>query len=126
MANIMIQGTTSSAGKSLMCTALCRIFKDKGYKVYPFKSQNMSSKFYETKDGFKISTAQALQAFAAGVEPHPDMNPILLLPTSDRGSKVILNGVESCHMEALEYFQYKRTLKPMITKVYKKIEKDNR
>lgn len=125
MTNIMIQGTTSSAGKSLMCTALCRIFKENGYKVYPFKSQNMSSKFYETKDGFKISTAQALQAYAAGIEPHPDMNPILLLPTSDKGSKVILNGVEMFQMEALEYFQYKKSLKPMITEVYKRIEIEN-
>lgn len=125
MTNIMIQGTTSSAGKSLMCTALCRIFKDDGYKVYPFKSQNMSSKYYETKEGFKISTAQALQAYAAGIEPHPDMNPILLLPTSDKGSKVILNGVEKFQMEALEYFQYKKGLKSMITEVYNKIENEN-
>lgn len=125
MTNIMIQGTTSSAGKSLMCTALCRIFKDDGYKVYPFKSQNMSSKYYETKEGFKISTAQALQAYAAGIEPHPDMNPILLLPTSDKGSKVILNGVEKFQMEALEYFQYKKSLKSMVSEVYKRIENEN-
>ena len=77
MANIMIQGTTSSAGKSLMCTGLCKIFKEDGYKVFPFKSQNMSSKYYITKEGYKISTAQALQAMAAGLEPPPDMNPIL-------------------------------------------------
>ena len=125
MKNIMIQGTTSSAGKSLMCTGLCRIFNDDGYRVYPFKSQNMSSKYYQTKEGYKISTAQSLQAIAARVEPHPDMNPILLQPTSDSGSKVIINGQEKCHMQAREYFEFKNTLKPMIADTYKRIEEEN-
>ena len=100
MANIMIQGTTSSAGKSLMCTGLCRIFKEDGYSVFPFKSQNMSSKFYITKDGKKISVAQALQAKAAGLEAHTDMNPILLIPNSDNGSMVVVNGEEISSMKA--------------------------
>lgn len=125
MANIMVQGTTSSAGKSLLCTGLCRIFKEDGYKAYPFKSQNMSSKFYLTKEGFKISTAQTLQAFAAGLEPHPDMNPILLVPRSNTGSMVVINGKEKEHMEAREYFKYKNTLKPMILQTYKKVEEAN-
>ena len=125
MANIMIQGTTSSAGKSLMCTGLCKIFKEDGYKVFPFKSQNMSSKFYTTKEGFKISTAQALQAMAAGLEPHPDMNPILLLPKTDMGSMVVLKGEDYKHMEAVEYFNYKNTLRPMITDVFRKVESEN-
>lgn len=125
MANIMIQGTTSSAGKSLMCTGLCKIFKEDGYKVFPFKSQNMSSKYFTTKEGFKISTAQALQAMAAGLEPDPDMNPILLLPKTDMGSMVVLNGEDYKHMEAVEYFQYKNTLRPMIEKVFRKVEREN-
>ncbi len=125
MANIMIQGTTSSAGKSLMCTGLCKIFVEDGYKVFPFKSQNMSSKYYLTKDGYKISTAQALQAMAAGLEPHQDMNPILLLPRTDMGSMVVLNGKDYKHMEAVEYFQYKNTLRPMITDIFRKVESEN-
>ena len=125
MANIMIQGTTSSAGKSLLCTGLCKIFKEDGYRVYPFKSQNMSSKYYETKEGYKMSTAQALQAKAAGIEPDPNMNPILLQPTSDKGSKVIIKGQEKYQMEAIEYFHFKNSLRDMIKDTYEKIEKEN-
>ncbi|WP_333657428.1 cobyric acid synthase [Tissierella praeacuta] len=125
MANIMVQGTTSSAGKSLMCTGLCRIFKEDGYKVYPFKSQNMSSKYYTTKEGYKISTAQTLQAIAGGLEPHPNMNPILLIPKSDKGSMVVIKGEDKEDMEAVEYFKYKSSLRPMILNVYKEIEREN-
>lgn len=125
MGNIMIQGTTSSAGKSLVCTGLCRIFKEDGYRVYPFKSQNMSSKYFKTKEGFKISTAQALQAKAAGVSPHPNMNPILLQPTSEKGSHVIIQGKHEYTMEAVEYFNFKNTLKPMITDVFRTVEEEN-
>ncbi len=125
MANIMIQGTTSSAGKSLMCTGLCRIFKEDGYSVYPFKSQNMSSKYYLTSDGYKISTAQALQAFAAGVSPSAAMNPILLIPKSNTGSMVVIKGEENEHMEARKYFEYKNKLRPMILDTYKEIEGKN-
>lgn len=125
MANIMIQGTTSSAGKSFMCTALCRIFKEDGYKVAPFKSQNMSSLYYETEEGYKMSTAQALQAKAAGIKPNPDMNPILLIPISDKGSNVIIKGRTYEKMEALEYFAYKDKLKDMLRECYKKLEEEN-
>lgn len=125
MANIMIQGTTSSAGKSFISTALCRIFKEDGYKVAPFKSQNMSSKYYETIEGYRISTAQALQAKAAGIEPNPNMNPILLIPNSDKGSDVIINGKFYKRMEALEYFSYKNKLKPTIEKAYQELEKEH-
>ncbi|WP_353092677.1 cobyric acid synthase [Tissierella praeacuta] len=125
MANIMVQGTTSSAGKSLMCTGLCRIFKEDGYKVYPFKSQNMSSKYYTTKEGYKISTAQTLQAIAAGIEPNPSMNPILLIPKSDKGSMVVIKGEDKEDMEAVEYFKYKSSLRPMILNIYNEIEKEN-
>lgn len=125
MSNIMIQGTTSSAGKSLMCTGLCRIFLEDGYKVYPFKSQNMSSKYYITKEGYKISTAQALQAMAAGLEPEPNMNPVLLIPRSNIGSMVVIKGEEKEHMEAVEYFKFKNSLKPMILDTYKEVENKN-
>lgn len=125
MASIMIQGTTSSAGKSLFCTGLCRIFKKKGLKVVPFKSQNMSSIFFTTADGKKISSAQALQAKAAGIEPRPEMNPILLIPKTDVGSKVIILGEEKKEMKAREYFEYKKTCKPMILKTFQKLEKGN-
>ena len=121
----MIQGTTSSAGKSLFCTGLCRIFKKKGLKVAPFKSQNMSSIFFTTADGKKISSAQALQARAAGIEPRPEMNPILLIPKTDVGSKVIILGEEKKEMKAREYFEYKKTCKPMILKTFQKLEKEN-
>ena len=121
----MIQGTTSSAGKSLFCTGLCRIFKKKGLKVVPFKSQNMSSIFFTTADGKKISSAQALQARAAGIEPRPEMNPILLIPKTDVGSKVIILGEEKKEMKAREYFEYKKTCKPMILKTFQKLEKEN-
>ena len=121
----MIQGTTSSAGKSLFCTGLCRIFKKKGLKVVPFKSQNMSSIFFTTADGTKISSAQALQARAAGIEPRPEMNPILLIPKTDVGSKVIILGEEKKEMKAREYFEYKKTCKPMILKTFQKLEKEN-
>lgn len=123
--NIMVQGTTSSAGKSLMVTGLCKIFKEDGYKVIPFKSQNMSSRFFQTKDGKKMSTAQALQAKAAGIHPHPDMNPILLQPQTDKNSKVIIKGEEKFEMAAREYFEFKNSLKDMIKETFNKIEKEN-
>lgn len=125
MTSIMIQGTASSAGKSLMCTGLCRIFKENGYSVYPFKSQNMSNKFYETEEGYKISVAQALQAKAAGVKPHPDMNPILLMPKSNVGSEVVINGKETGTMEAIKYFKERIALKELIVDKFRKIESEN-
>lgn len=125
MARIMIQGTASSAGKSLMCTGLCRIFSDDGYSVVPFKSQNMSSKYYETKDGKKISTAQALQAIAARVEPSERMNPVLLIPSSHMGSEIIVNGELKGHMKAIDYYDYKKVLKSEIKKTYDALESEN-
>jgi adenosylcobyric acid synthase len=124
MPNIMIQGTASSAGKSIMCTALCKIFREDGYKVAPFKSQNLSSKFYETKEGYKMSTAQALQAKACGLEPNPNFNPILLLFNSEGQTDVIIKGKFYKKMGALEYSDYKSFLKTMITETYKELEKE--
>lgn len=125
MANIMIQGTTSSAGKSFISTALCRIFTEDGYRVCPFKSQNMSSKSYTTKEGYIMSPAQVFQAWAANRQAHPNMNPILLQPLSEQGSRVIIQGREEESMEAREYFKFRNSLKPMIKDTYKGIEKDN-
>lgn len=122
MSNIMIQGTASSAGKSIFCTGLCALFKKRGFNPAPFKSQNMSSKFFVTEDGKKISTAQALQAEAAGLPPSADMNPILLIPKSDTGAKVILMGEEKAEMDAREYFNFKKSCKPLILSAYKRLE----
>lgn len=123
MASIMVQGTASSAGKSLMAAALCRIFKNDGFKVYPFKSQNMSLNSYVTKEGLEMGRAQVLQAYAAGIEPSVDMNPILLKPSSDKKSQVIVMGKPINNLEAVGYFTLKKQLKTMIEDIYKGIEK---
>ena len=125
MGAIMVQGTTSSAGKSILCTALCRILKQDGMKVYPFKSQNMSSKYHKTKEGKMIAIAQALQAWAAGLEPHENMNPILLVPNSDLSSRLIINGDDSGKTTSADYFRNKAVLREMITERYKEIESLN-
>lgn len=119
----MIQGTTSSAGKSVLCTALCRIFVEDGLSVFPFKSQNMSSKSYITEEGLEISTAQVLQATASGLKPDPRMNPILLKPTGDRSSEVFIKGKLYETMDAVEYFKFKTSLKPMILNTFKEVER---
>jgi adenosylcobyric acid synthase len=121
----MIQGTTSSAGKSMTAMALCRIFSKDGYNVYPFKSQNMSREYSFTPDGKKISVAQAIQAVAAGKKPHVNMNPILLVPDTNTGSQVIVHGQEMGLMEAREYFQYRKTLKENIRETYEKIQNES-
>ena len=89
---IMIQGTMSNAGKSLLAAGLCRIFRQDGYRVAPFKSQNMALNSYVTADGLEMGRAQVMQAEAAGILPDVRMNPILLKPTTDTGSQVIVNG----------------------------------
>ena len=113
-ANIMIQGTMSGAGKSLLCAALCRIFAQDGYRVAPFKSQNMALNSYVTKAGLEMGRAQVLQAQAAGKEPDVRMNPILLKPSSDTGSQVIVNGQVWGQMPAAEYYQKKSSLIPHV------------
>ena len=125
MSRIMIQGTTSSAGKSMTAMALCRIFTEDGYNVYPFKSQNMSREYSFTPEGKKISVAQAIQAVAAGKKPQVNMNPILLVPDTNTGSQVIVHGQEMGLMEAREYFQYRKTLKKSIMDTYEKIQNEN-
>ena len=121
---IMVQGTTSNAGKTLSVAALCRIFKQDGYKVVPFKSQNMSSNSFITKDGLEISTAQAMQAEAAGIEPDARMNPILLKPVSDKGSQVVLNGKLLKEMSARDYYNYKKDVIPHILKAYNSLAEE--
>lgn len=111
---IMIQGTMSNAGKSLIAVALCRIFRQDGYSVAPFKSQNMALNSYITAEGLEMGRAQVMQAEAAGTEPSVLMNPILLKPTSDVGSQVIVNGEVVGNMRAMEYFRRKREFVPQI------------
>ena len=115
---IMIQGTMSGAGKSLLCAALCRVFRQDGLRVAPFKSQNMALNSYVTKDGLEMGRAQVMQAQAAGVEPDVRMNPILLKPCSDTGSQVIVNGEVLGQMSAADYFRYKPKLIPGILDAY--------
>lgn len=116
--NLMIQGTMSGAGKSLIVAGLCRIFHQDGYRVAPFKSQNMALNSYITDEGLEMGRAQVVQAQAAGIEPSVCMNPILLKPTSDVGSQVIVNGEVRGNMRAREYFAYKRSLIPDIRAAY--------
>jgi len=104
---LMVQGTTSDAGKSTVVAALCRLLKRRGVKVAPFKPQNMALNSAVTRDGGEIGRAQALQAIAAGIEPHTDMNPVLLKPSSDIGAQVIIHGQVRADMNARDYHQYK-------------------
>ena len=104
MKSLMIQGTSSGAGKTTLVAALCRIFSDKGYTVAPFKSQNMSNFAYVTPD-FEISRAQAIQAFGARCNITPDLNPILLKPVGNYSSIVYLNGKRFKKMHAQEYYE---------------------
>ena len=116
--NIMIQGTMSNAGKSLLCAGLCRIFKQDGYRVAPFKSQNMALNSFITKDGKEMGRAQVVQAEAAGIQPDVRMNPILLKPTTDVGSQVIVNGMVQGNMRAMEYYRRKRDYIPAVLGAY--------
>lgn len=118
---IMIQGTMSGAGKSLLCAGLCRIFREDGYRVLPFKSQNMALNSFVTEEGLEMGRAQVLQAEAAGVTPSVDMNPVLLKPTGDTGSQVIVNGEVLGTMQAADYFAFKKQLVPQILAAFKRL-----
>lgn len=122
---IMIQGTMSGAGKSLLCAGLCRIFTQDGFRVAPFKSQNMALNSYVTRDLLEMGRAQVVQAQACGKEPDVRMNPILLKPSSDIGSQVIVNGEVRGQMSAAEYFRMKRQLIPDILKAYDSLAQEN-
>lgn len=119
--SIMIQGTMSNVGKSLLTAGLCRILHQEGYSVAPFKSQNMALNSYITADGFEMGRAQVMQAEAAGIEPTVAMNPILLKPTNDTGSQVIINGTVYKTMKARDYFAFKKQLVPVVKEAYKEL-----
>ncbi|WRS26320.1 cobyric acid synthase [Oscillospiraceae bacterium MB08-C2-2] len=116
--SIMIQGTMSDSGKSLISTGLCRIFKQDGFRVAPFKSQNMALNSFITREGLEMGRAQVTQAEAAGVEPSVLMNPILLKPTGETGSQVIVKGEVLGDMKATEYYAYKHRLREPILECY--------
>ena len=119
---IMVQGTMSNAGKSLLVAGLCRIFKQDGFRVAPFKSQNMALNSFITSEGLEMGRAQVMQAEAAGIPPMVCMNPVLLKPTNHTGSQVIVNGEVLGNMSARDYFAFKKTLIPDIKKSFKKLE----
>lgn len=120
----MIQGTMSNAGKSILVGGLCRIFARDGYRTAPFKSQNMALNSFITKDGLEMGRAQVMQAEAAGIEPSVWMNPILLKPTSDTGSQVIVNGEVTGTFSAASYYERKTQYIPAILDAYHKLEEE--
>ena len=117
----MVQGTTSDAGKSTVVAALCRLLKREGVRVAPFKPQNMALNSAVTADGGEIGRAQALQAVAAGVTPHTDMNPVLLKPSSDTGAQVIIHGKVRADMNARDYHAYKATAMQAVLESYARL-----
>ncbi len=119
--NIMIQGTMSNAGKSLLAAGLCRVLRQEGLRVAPFKSQNMALNSFITRAGGEMGRAQVVQAEAAGVEPDVRMNPILLKPTTDVGSQVIVNGQVLGNMNAMEYYRRKREFVPAVMAAYESL-----
>ena len=114
MPTLMIQGTTSDAGKSTVVAALCRWLRDRGVSVAPFKPQNMALNSAVTVDGGEIGRSTALQALACGIEPHSDMNPVLLKPQSDRGAQVILRGHVYGNMDAVDYHGFKASAREAV------------
>lgn len=121
----MVQGTASNAGKSLVAAGLCRVFHQDGHRVAPFKSQNMALNSFITAEGLEMGRAQVMQAEAAGIEPSVLMNPILLKPTGDMGSQVIVNGVVRGNMDAHHYYQYKSALRADVQAAYETLAAQN-
>ena len=120
---LMIQGTGSGVGKSLVVAGLCRIFRDRGIRVAPFKAQNMALNSFVTKEGGEIGRAQALQAEAAGIEPSVDMNPILLKASGEDGCQVIVSGRVHSNMKATEYYAFKKEAWMAVTQAYERLSK---
>ncbi|MEH6583149.1 MAG: cobyric acid synthase [Halioglobus sp.] len=118
----MVQGTTSDAGKSILVTALCRALARRNIKVAPFKPQNMALNSAVTDDGGEIGRAQALQAIAANVPPHTDMNPVLLKPASDINAQVIIHGQAAFDMDASDYHQYKTTAMKAVLESWQRLQ----
>ncbi|WP_273773778.1 cobyric acid synthase [Burkholderia mallei] len=118
MGTLMIQGTTSDAGKSTLVAGLCRLARRTGARVAPFKPQNMALNSAVTANGGEIGRAQALQALAAGIEAHTDLNPVLLKPTGDRGAQVIIHGTARANLDARAYHDYKPTAMRAVLESY--------
>ena len=118
---LMVQGTMSGVGKSLLVAGLCRVFAQDGLRVAPFKSQNMALNSAVTADGLELGRAQAMQAEAAGIEPTSAMNPVLLKPTSNTGSQVVVRGRPRATMSAREYFRYRPTLADEVRAAYEEL-----
>ena len=119
---LMVQGTTSDAGKSVLVAGLCRVLANRGIKVAPFKPQNMALNSAVTEDGGEIGRAQALQAQACFLNPHTDMNPILLKPSSDTGAQVIIHGHAISHMDAVKYHDYKKVAMDAVMQSHGRLE----
>lgn len=122
---LMVQGTMSNAGKSLLCAGLCRLFRQDGYRVAPFKSQNMALNSFITKEGLEMGRAQAVQAEAACIEPDARMNPILLKPMTHMGSQLIVNGRVRGHFSAADYYAMKHSLVEDIMSAYASLAADH-
>ena len=120
--NLMIQGTMSGAGKSILTAGILRVLRQDGFRVAPFKSQNMALNSFVTRDGLEMGRAQVVQAAAAGLEPSADMNPILLKPMGDAVSEVIVNGGPIGKMRAADYYRVKKSLVPQILEAYHRLE----
>lgn len=122
--NIMIQGTMSNVGKSLLAAGLCRVFRQDGLRTAPFKSQNMALNSYVTADGGEMGRAQVVQAEAAGIAPDVRMNPILLKPTTDMGSQVVVNGKSLGNMNAMAYYRRKEEFLPAVREAYESLARE--
>ena len=118
---LMVQGTTSDAGKSTLVAGLCRVLARRGVRVAPFKPQNMALNSAVTADGGEIGRAQALQAQAAGVAPHSDMNPVLLKPNSDTGAQIVIHGKARMDMDARAYHEYKPIALTAVLESYQRL-----
>ncbi|KKL78720.1 hypothetical protein LCGC14_2022000, partial [marine sediment metagenome] len=121
----MVQGTTSDAGKSIFVAALCRIFSDMGFKVAPFKSQNMSLNSFVTEDGAEIARSQVLQSIASRIKPRADFNPILLKPKGDRTAQIMLMGKPYAEYHAKDYYsKFTPKLIPYIKEAFERLQKE--
>lgn len=123
--SLMVQGCTSDAGKSMLVTALCRIYANRNVKVVPFKPQNMALNSAVTKEGGEIGRAQALQAVAARIEPNIDMNPVLLKPNTDTGAQVIIQGQVMGNLDALDYHDYKPKAAKAVFESFQNLQRDS-
>ncbi|TCS39032.1 adenosylcobyric acid synthase [Reinekea marinisedimentorum] len=121
---LMVQGTTSDAGKSVLVAGLCRVLARKGIRVAPFKPQNMALNSAVTADGGEIGRAQAVQAFACNIEPTTDMNPVLLKPNTDIGAQVIIQGKAINDMDARSYHAYKPTVMPYVLESFNRLSRE--